>query len=1334
MAADTVERLLSLLASWTPRSGGVQALHRRCRERARSLGHALLPAKLLLVDGLDAASLSRALGPGACPAYRVPPAGRFDAALVPHGEPPDSWLLALDSRLPVGEQVGLYAHAVAHLIHNYRVAESGAGLKLDPRDGYVHVESLSRLRERSRIYQPFDLEVLEEFPALTKPLRTSSAAGARLEDLTEGAVVLGVSQDGPVRVLSARMIGGTAVRLTYEDVVTGKPGTRVLYRSSEPSLEVVEGGGAWTYTADGALCRLALEAERIRLAHLFDPQLAVSVSWIEPLPHQISAVYETMLQRQPLRFLLADDPGAGKTIMTGLFIKELILRGDLERCVIVVPASLEVQWQDELLEKFGLHFDIVGRHEIESAAVNVFAERNLVIARIDLLKQEEQLERLSQVDWDLVVVDEAHKMSATMQPGTNKVRETARYKLGKLLSARSRHFLMLTATPHRGKEIDFQMFMQLLDPDRFEVRFQEKLQPQDVQDVMRRMMKEDLVDFGGCRLFPERRAYTVGYALSPLELQLYEEMTEYVRQEMNRADLIAAEGGQGRQRRTVVGFALTTLQRRLASSPEAIYQSLARRRRRLERTLEEERRKRLEKLDLASGYGRVEPDELETDLEESPEDEAEEIVDRASASRTIAELEFELEQLARLEALAERVRASGEDSKWQEMRTLLEETPEMYKADGSRRKLVVFTEHRDTLHYLAERIRDYLGRDDAVVTIHGGMSRDARRDAQNEFLHREESLVLVATDASGEGINLQRAHLMVNYDLPWNPNRLEQRFGRIHRFGQKEVCHNWNLLAYNTREGEVYDRLLAKLEEARKALGDTVFDVLGEVFTDRPLRELMLDAIRYGDDPAQRARLEEVVANLADLEEYRRLLEEYRLVREIMDPAQVTELAEERDRGATNRLVPHFIASFFAEAFTRLGGSITEREPGRYRISNVPPEIRRRAQRFGRSCTLPTSYTRVCFDKELAEVEGLTEAKFIGPGHPLLEATLGLVLERWGGLMTEGAVLVDPSATGEPRLLFMVRTDVTDDDGDTLSSELHFVELGAEGKAVRAGAAPYLDYRPLEPDEVHEAQALASAEWVRRVDLEAVQDYAIVHLAEEQLERVRQEREERARKVLQAVDDRLSQLVLHWDKRADELDRQYREGTVPKVAVDNARDKAAELTERRKWRLEALKREVIVQCPPPQVLAGMLVVPADRLGKDHQEPDPEALQRLELVAMREVMLREREAGYEPRDVSGERRGYDLESAHRDTGKSRFVEVKGRAVGVDTITLTRNEQLVARNKRADYVLAIVEVDGDRVVSYQAIPDPLGGLPSDGMPFGMVSSTFSIQQLQASRVEG
>src|SRR5947209_20368338 len=790
-----------------------------------------------------------------------------------------------------------------------------------------------------------------------------------LDELRPGVHIKGLLPGRLVTLIEVKRYGATVAEVTYKDA-SGLPGSMLLYQDDVARLEIASDDLPWSFDADGALFRLVSEAYRISLAYLFDPLIAVHTSLIEPLPHQITAVYETMLMKQPLRYLLADDPGAGKTIMTGLLLKELMIRGDAHRCLIVAPGNLAEQWQDELARKFHLSFEILTNDRLEaSVSGNAFMDMPLCIARLDKLSRDERARALlEQTSWDLIVVDEAHKMSATIFGSDMK--RTKRYQLGELLGKITRHLVLLTATPHNGKEEDFQLFLRLLDQDRFEGRFRGGVQKVDASDLMRHLVKEHLYKFDGTPLFPERLSYTSNYQLSCREEALYLRFTEYVREEFNRADALENNGRKG-----TVGFALTTLQRRLASSPEAIYQSLRRRRARLEARLKEvqqlqniqgDRKGMPVQYDDAfpppqgdregapvqyTGLAPAQPylggayshgpdsllwqgvplltdDDLE-DLDDAPDAEIEateeQVMDQATAARTMAELDIEIRILAQLEQRAQQVRRSGTDRKWEELASLLQDEARMFDAQGHRLKLVIFTEHRDTLNYLLERIRTMLGRAEAVVIIHGGMSREERRVAQEAFTQDKEVQVLVATDAAGEGINLQRAHLMVNYDLPWNPNRLEQRFGRIHRIGQTEVCHLWNLVASQTREGEVLHTLFKKLEDEREALGGLVFDVLGKVqFENRPLRDLMIEAIRYGDRPDVRAKLTRVVDEALDRQHLQALLEERALASEVMDVVRVRQIREEMERAIARRLQPHFVASFFLEAFKGLGGRCFE--------------------------------------------------------------------------------------------------------------------------------------------------------------------------------------------------------------------------------------------------------------------------------------------------------------------------------------------------------------------------------------------------------------------------
>ena len=1167
-----------------------------------------------------------------------------------------------------------------------------------------------------------------------------------LEDLQPNAAVRGILADGLVVVVSVQWFGSEALELTYK-TLDGKVANELLYRQDEARLEVVEQGQPWSFDGDGPLFRLVSEALRIRLAHLFDPVLAVHTSVVEPLPHQITAVYESMLPRQPLRFLLADDPGAGKTIMAGLLIRELIARGDLERCLIVCPGSLAEQWQDELSQRFQLPFEIMTNDKLEAARTgNWFLEANLVIARLDKLARDEQVQQKLQAPdtgWDLVVCDEAHKMSASFFGG--EIHYTKRYRLGQLLSTLTRHFLLMTATPHNGKEEDFQLFMALLDSDRFEGRFRDGVHVADVSDLMRRMVKERLLKFDGKPLFPERIAYTVPYQLSEAEAQLYEAVTDYVREEFNRADALA-----NAKRAGTVGFALTILQRRLASSPEAIYQSLRRRRERLEGRLCESEESRRPGWATAP---ELDAEDIE-DLDDAPGHEAEaaetRILDQATAAHTIAELKAEIDTLKMLEDRALDVRHRGEDAKWRELASLLSEVfttsgiagrigePTAPYSGGEiphpvsspAQKLVLFTEHRDTLRYLQDRITTLLGRAESVVVIHGGIAREDRHQAQEAFRHDPAVQVLLATDAAGEGIDLQRAHLMVNYDLPWNPNRLEQRFGRIHRIGQTEVCHLWNLVANQTREGDVYQRLLTKLEQARQALGGQVFDVLGKLeFEGRPLRDLLLEAIRYGEQPEVRARLDTAVDQALDHSSLQNLLEEHQLVHDAMDASRVQRVREEMERAEARRLQPHYIEAFFLEAFQRIGGSARQREPRRYEVTHVPAPIR------NQSAPVLPRYERIAFDKSLVTPPGQPTAAFVCPGHPLLDAVLDLTLEQHRDLLKRGAVLVDERDLGQtPRVLFYLEHAIQDagrtraGDRRIVSKQMLYVEIDAAGNARHLHYAPYLDYRPLAQDEPSVEAILERPEcaWINREMEQKAQAYAVAHVVPEHLAQVRDPKLALIAKTEAAVKDRLTKEISYWDHRAEQLKLQEKAGASgARLNSDEARKRADTLQARLNKRLQELKLEAQLSPLPPVVLGGLLVVPQGLADAMAGRRSPVDTQKVAARARAIVMEVERGLGYEPTDREFDKLGYDIESRMPGTGRLRFIEVKGRASGAATITVTKNEILYSLNKPDDFILAIVEfLDNARHrVSY--LRQPFQREPD----FGVTSVNYDFAKLLA-----
>jgi hypothetical protein len=848
-----------------------------------------------------------------------------------------------------------------------------------------------------------------------------------------------------------------------------------------------------------------------------------------------------------------------------------------------------------------------------------------------------------------------------------------------LLGNIARHLLLMTATPHSGNEEDFQLFLTLLDRDRFEGKYQAKVHNSDTSGVMRRMVKEDLLTFEGKPLFPERVAETVPYDLTELEQDLYDQVTTYVREGMNRAAKLDDK------RRNTVGFALTVLQRRLASSPEAIYRSLERRAERLERR----------KLEVLAGGGVADPaaasaisDDGEIDDEELSAEELEqveeELVDAATAARTVEELDAELLDLRSLINAAERVRASETDRKWSELRTILEDnTLATSSQDGELRKLIVFTEHRDTLAYLSRRIGSLLGRPEAVKQIHGGVRRAERRTITAEFTHNPACQVLLATDAAGEGLNLQVAHLMVNYDLPWNPNRIEQRFGRIHRIGQSEVCRLWNLVAENTREGEVFKRLLAKIEEQRRAYGGKVFDVLGTAFGETPLRTLLIEAIRYGELPETRAKMEEVIdASVSrGIEE---LLAERALVTDTMQTADIAQLRALMDEARARRLQPHYIESAFRAAFTKLGGKIRRRERGRFEITHVPEQLRT----AGRG-PIATRYERVTFDIDEVLDDAGARAELLSPGHPLHDAVSDVAVARWRDSLDRGTVLVSPIVE-EPRLLVGVVKEIVDATDASVARRFGYAYVDERGGVEDAGPAPYLDCvaAPL-TQGVAAARALPS---LAQAEQRAA-SWIIANQLPEFLSEVKLRRETELERVREQVERRLDQEHNRLVLEAMVAQEQEQAGKKPRESHSSLMAKATDLEARRTQRLALLDRQLEMQPKPPRVVTAALVLPLAAVQAEVPADAPVhavETKEVERRGIELVLAAEHTIGRTPVEQSFNNPGFDI-LAHSDGEDPIRIEVKARIAGASDFYVTHNEVLTALNSAPRYRLALVRVD-------------------------------------------
>ncbi len=1122
----------------------------------------------------------------------------------------------------------------------------------------------------------------------------------KLEEIKNNMHLAGLVADSIVTIIQVKRLSDDSVKVFYVNS-NGDTGSQVIYRDSEPKLSQPQSSLPWSFDAPSKEFSLALEATRIKLGYAFDPMMAIHTSTVEPLPHQIAAVYESMLPKQPLRFILADDPGAGKTIMAGLLIKELLIRADAQRVLIVCPGSLTEQWQDELSNKFTLDFRIFSRElQEQCASGNYFQEQDLLIARIDQLARAEDLQdKLKQSRWDLIVVDEAHKMSA--QRYGNEIKKTQRYVLGELLGSITRHLLLMTATPHNGKNDDFRLFLSLLDNERF-YRSGKCLPDNDtlpdVSDCMRRMVKEDLLKFDGTHLFPQREAYTINYKLTSEENALYQHVTQYVVDEMNRAESLDG------QRRGQVGFALTMLQRRLASSPEAIYQSL---RRRKERLLKQLKDLKAGRTPTASQYSAADLEDLEDNLPgEEYEETVNQILDHSTAAATVDELSKEILSLEALEFEASQICKSGHDTKWDQLRQVLHDDPRMRNAAGNRRKLIIFTEHKDTLDYLQDRIAGFLGNPRAVVVIHGATKREERKRIQEEFCHNHDVLVLIATDAAGEGVNLQCTNLMVNYDLPWNPNRIEQRFGRIHRIGQTETCLLWNMVAAETREGAVFEALFRKLEEERKTLGGQVFDILGEAFNgDKSLKDLLLDAIRRNDTPEARSYMTQQVESKLDTNALKAIMQRNALARETMSPERLYAVKEEMEKAEARKLQPCFVGSFFQRAYTAFKGEIRPREKGRYELPNVPPMLLEtgRALSQGRRA-ISRKYDRICFDKKsIRPLGSLTEAAFLHPGHLLMQALLKETIDQYGKYLKPGTVMVDPVDLGvTPSLLFLIDHKVCEASGALISRRLQFVRMTPDGTFSDAGWAPHLDLAPATQSARELSQDIRQEAWLQG-DLESMAlSYAVTNMGKEHFSEASDRRRAQVEKIRKAVRERLVPEINYWYTRADELRQEVAAGKQPKVQPRNATQNGDELSARLEQRMRELHAMGHVINRPPSVLGGILVIPQGLLNKTSGVgafcSDPLARQRIERIAMAAVMDTERGFGHTVKDVSADKCGWDVTAtpppdANGATPDARHIEVKGRAKGADTITVTRNEICYAINQADKFILAIVTVNPD-----------------------------------------
>jgi len=1037
-----------------------------------------------------------------------------------------------------------------------------------------------------------------------------------------------------------------------------------------------------------------IEAHRIRLAYQFDPQLAVSVSQVDPLPHQIEAVYHYALQSPRIRFLIADDAGAGKTIMAGLIFKELEYRRLARRVLIVAPGHLKYQWQREMKERFQESFAIVDRARMESAwGENVWEERERCITSIDFIKQDEIKATLHSAHWDLVIVDEAHKMSAYAYRSRNRVKvdKTQRYQVGEVLSRRTNHLLFLTATPHRGDEENFRLFLDLLRPGFFAQPelLRESIESKD-NPVFVRRLKEDMKRFDGTAIFPPRHVHTVPFRLTDAEAALYNGVTRYVQDYFDKA-----------KKNRSITFALMILQRRLTSSTHAIYESLKRRKARLEDLLDLPEQIRQHREDYLRARN-ISDDELE-DMAEEERIEIERRLEHLTIAENIDDVRAEIEQLEGLIEQAEQVRAQKVESKLVGLR-------DKVLANLGDRKLLIFTEFRDTLEYLVENLRAW---GYSVVTIHGQMSMDARIEAEHDF--RDKAQIMVATEAAGEGINLQFCSLMVNYDIPWNPNRLEQRMGRIHRYGQNLEVHIWNMISRDTREGQILERLFEKLGRMRKALGsDRVFDIIGDIIPGARLDELLKDAI------FNQRRMEEIEQEIDAVDEQsaRQTLERVFAIGLATRHIDYTGLLEETLTAEENRLVPEYVEDYFLRAFRRLEGNVERRADDAYAVTSVPYDLRRWGDDYDFKVTygqLFREYGRITFDKAYARQHAKSE--FVAPGHPLLEAVNQEILTTFGD--GSGGVFGDPEGQREG-VLWFVEGEVSDGADQPAGKRVFCLYQTPDGAVSQVNPAILWDHEPLAGATVHaEVEAL-----LRQRD--AVEDHVVTEVLFPFREEIAARREReccvKEKYGLRSLD------YLIQESNQKILDYQARQAAGEKMEMPllNERRNLEQLQQRRAELEREIRLERNLTIGEPRFLGAAVVVPlaaAEHETITYEPHTPETVaaheeresygagmrrdDEIEAVGMREAMRYERERGWQPEDVSDENHGFDVRSTRYDEDGTfadvRYIEVKARARS-GAIRLSSNEWKKARHFGKKFWLYVVTEAGNDEPQLHRIQDP------------------------------
>lgn len=1087
----------------------------------------------------------------------------------------------------------------------------------------------------------------------------------KADELTPGITIEGPQWPEPVHVANFSVVG-EYVSISGWTTITKDVVDAMVSESEldhvQPMISTSDMAG------DPVKVFLAIEAARYRFVSMYDPLLAIHASRVDPLPHQIEAVYKYVLRMPRIRFLLAHDPGAGKTIMAGLIIKELKMRKTVRDILIVVPGHLKDQWRRELKEKFDESADMVNRSYIDANyAENVWSKGGTMITSIDFAKQDDILRSLDASEFDLTIVDEAHKMSATRYG--DKTNKTNRYRLGETLSRISEHLLFLTATPHRGDPDNFRLFLDLLEPGFFATSemIQESISAEDNPLFLRRA-KEDMKNFDGKPLFVPRTVETVPVELSDQEMKLYESVSEYVQVQYDKA--IRSE------KRRNVTFALIMLQRRMASSTYALLRSLERRQSRL--------RKILHDFDHGDTWRPASPRTLDPEiLEEMSESERwreEEKWEALSMAENREEMDEEIQVIDGLIADAKAIIEYESEKKLQDLRDTLEDMDNKYGND----KILIFTESKDTLQHLEANIRSW---GYSVNTIDGSMKLNERVEAEAVF--RNETRIMVATEAAGEGINLQFCHLMINYDLPWNPNRLEQRMGRIHRYGQQSEVFIFNMVAINTREGEVMKTLFDKLENIKKDLdSDKIFDVITEVVPGMTLMKLMNEAA------ANTRKMEDILRDLVVTvdEEYNRGVQEAlkdSLATKYMNHGTILNM---RERARADKLNPEYTGEMFEQAFRKAGGKVRQRADGMMALDNLPADLRRITDDMKHQISYGKAlnrYPKVSFDKDQAAREN---AEFIVFGHPVFEAVLEWIIRNCTSDALRGAAFEDPTGLMDGYVMFH-EIELRDGTGNIAGKRLvsHFVD---------AATWEVHDVRPSILWDLKGLKRCKSPVYKTRAEEESLNQVLVSTGRYKQtiLEERRRQAEIKRRYGLTS----LGRIISDLDEDLAELRARSAGGEDMRLAIHNKEDKKDQYERRRVDLRTQIKQEQNVTMAKPRLAGWVRVVPADTVSVEMLKD-----QNIENIGMLMAMEYERRFGRSPEDVSRDNIGYDILS-QGNNGDIRYIEVKARA-GKGRVSMTPNEMKVARNLGSDYYLYTVYGASGASPRLRVVQDPGHRLP-------------------------